>query len=120
MLIKKEDRVTTIGDSKREGAPNFTKWEMAPIENLYGSGRLFSTITLPVGAQVPTHYHHNEFEIYCMLTGEGDYNDNGNIIRIKAGDTVICPDGEMHGLINNSDAELSFVAFVGFPNEAKM
>ena len=37
---------------------------------------------------------------------------------IKAGDTVVCPDGEMHGLINNSDAELSFIAFVGFENEA--
>lgn len=119
MLIKKADRAVTAGKSLKEGAPDFVKCEIGPVEQLVGAGRLFSHITLPVGAQVPTHEHHDEYEFYYMISGEGDYNDNGNIIRIKAGDVVYCPDGELHGLVNNSDAELSFIAFIGFPNPSR-
>ena len=116
MIIKKDMREPSIGSSKKEGAPDFNKLEIMSAEKLLGAGRLFSIITLPVGAQVPEHEHHDEYEIYCLLSGEGDYNDNGNIVRVFAGDVMLCSDGELHGLVNNGETELSFIAFVGFAN----
>jgi len=118
MVIVNKDRLVEYGDPKKEGAPKFLKTHITPLELMEGAGRLFSAIDVPAGSQIPEHFHHGEYEVYFMTKGEGDYNDNGTIVHVKAGDVMVCPDGEKHGLVNNSDAELSFIAFIGFPNEA--
>ncbi|MEG2204995.1 MAG: cupin domain-containing protein, partial [Oscillospiraceae bacterium] len=52
-------------------------------------------------------------EIYALLTGEGDYNDNGTIRPVRAADVTFCPDGELHGLKNTGSAPLELIAFIG-------
>ena len=44
----------------------------------------------------------------------GDYNDNGTVRPVKAGDVTFTPDGKGHGLKNTGDTDLVFMALIIF------
>ena len=66
------------------------------------------------GCSLGYHEHHNESETYYILRGEGDYNDNGTVRPVKAGDVTFTPDGKGHGLKNTGDTDLVFMALIIF------
>ena len=45
-------------------------------------------------------------------TPEGEYNDNGSIVTMRAGDTAFCPDGEGHCIANRGTEPLVFLALI--------
>ena len=49
--------------------------------------------------------------MYYILSGEGEFNDNGTVTTVKGGDVCWTPDGEGHSLVCTSD-ELEFIALV--------
>ena len=53
-----------------------------------------------------------ESETYYILTGEGNYDDNGRIRPVKAGDVTFTPDGCGHALTNTGDTDLVFMALI--------
>ncbi len=83
-------------------------------EELYGKGRLFNHMFLAPGRSVGEHTHEGDNEIYYFLSGTGMYNDNGNYVRVHPGDTTICNSGELHGLVNDGDEPLEFIALILF------
>ena len=90
--------------------------EMRKILNseaeLYGKGRLFNHMVLAPGRTIGDHTHTGDNEVFYVIKGTGLYNDNGTPVRIQAGDTTICNDGESHGLINDSEEPLEFIALI--------
>ena len=68
-------------------------------EELYGKGRLFNHMFLAPGRSVGDHTHVGDNEIYYFLSGTGTYNDNGVYVKVHPGDTTICNNGELHGLV---------------------
>ena len=62
------------------------------------------------GAAYRTRRRRDEY--YCVLSGEGEYSDNGSIVTLHAGDTAFCPDGEGHSMVNRSAEPLVFMALV--------
>lgn len=80
----------------------------------HGKGRLFNLNLLKPGSSVGVHPHKNEFEVYCILKGEGTYTENGKTYPVHAGDVTICPDGESHGIENTGSEDLEFVALILF------
>lgn len=66
--------------------------------------RLAGVLELPVGASIGTHKHEGEAEIFHIISGVGEYNDNGVSVEVKAGDTALCLSGCEHG-IKNAGAE---------------
>ena len=83
-------------------------------DEMYGKGRLFNHMILAPGRSVGDHTHTGDNEIYYFLKGSGVYNDNGSKVRVHAGDTTVCNDGEMHGLVNDGDEPLEFIALILF------
>ncbi len=117
MVFRHADRKITMGPSGKEGVPPFEKKELVPIELLQGAGRFLSTIVFPPNGQGPIHDHINEYEVYLMLSGVGNYNDNGTIVQVYPGDTMYCPDGEFHNIVNASDTEdLVLLGLVAYAN----
>ncbi|MBP8900459.1 MAG: cupin domain-containing protein, partial [Blautia sp.] len=51
---------------------------------------------------------------YYILSGEGEYDDNGVKRPVKAGDITITPDGKGHGLANTGETDLVFMALIIF------
>lgn len=82
------------------------------VDELYGKGRLFSHMVLNAGDSVGVHTHTGDNEIYYILSGTGEYNDNGTIVNVKPGDTTICNDGEFHGLVNTGSEPIELIALI--------
>lgn len=81
-------------------------------DELYDKGRVFSIVTLNPGCELGWHIHKGDGEFYHILSGEGEYSDNGNIVTLRIGDTAFCPDGEGHCIANRSSEPLVFVALI--------
>ena len=85
-------------------------------EELYGKGRVFSVATVPPGASFGIHEHKGEEEFYCILSGTGEYYDNGEYVQVGPGDTTLCRSGEKHGMKNNGTEDLVYFALIVYEN----
>lgn len=77
-----------------------------------GKGRLFAKVTLEPGCSIGYHEHHNESETYYILSGKGEYDDNGTRMTVSEGDVTFTPDGCGHGIENTGDENLVFMALI--------
>ena len=82
------------------------------VDELYGKGRLFNLMIIEPGNSIGEHTHEGDNEIFYFLSGTGEYNDNGTFVQVEPGDTTVCNDGEMHGLVNTGDVPLEFIALI--------
>ena len=113
MIRKKEDCKIEYREKMRDGngTVELTSFIASPDE-LYNKGRLFSKITLKSGCSIGFHIHENDSELFYILSGTAEYNDNGEIKTVTAGDVTICPAGTGHGIANNSDETVELVAVI--------
>ncbi|MBO5199507.1 MAG: cupin domain-containing protein [Lachnospiraceae bacterium] len=79
---------------------------------LNGKCRLYAQVTLEPGCSLGFHVHHDESETYYILSGQGEYNDNGKTRLVSAGEMTFTPDGCGHGLKNVGDTDLVFMALI--------
>ena len=113
MIRKKEECPVENREKMRDGNGiiNITNLITGP-EELCGKGRLFSKITVNKGCSIGYHIHENDSELFYFLKGTAKYNDNGDIKTVSAGDVAICPPGSGHGVENDSDEPVEFVAVI--------
>ncbi len=81
-------------------------------EEMSGKGRLFNHVILEKGCEVGWHVHHGDGEAYYVIKGQGEYNDNGNVITMYPGDVSFVGDGEGHSIINRCDEPLEMIALI--------
>ncbi len=87
--------------------------ELLDEKQLNGKCGLYAEVTLEPGCSLGFHMHYGESETYYILTGEGEYNDNGTSWKhVKAGDITFTPDGRGHGLANTGNTDLVFMALI--------
>ncbi|MDL2294996.1 cupin domain-containing protein, partial [Ruminococcaceae bacterium OttesenSCG-928-D13] len=72
-------------------------------EEMCDKGRLFSLITIPVGACIGFHQHAEDSETFYILSGTGEYDDNGAKTPVEPGDVLLLPAGQSHGMRNTGD-----------------
>ena len=82
------------------------------VEELYGKGRMFNRMIIAPGNSIGEHAHEGDNEIFYVLSGCGEYNDNGTIVKLEPGDTAVCNDGERHSLVNTGDEPLEMIALI--------
>ena len=81
-------------------------------EELYGKGRVFSHLILEPGCEVGYHVHNGDGEVYYILKGQGEYNDNGQPVTVYPGDVTFTDAGEGHSLLNKGPETLEAIALV--------
>lgn len=81
-------------------------------DQLHGKLTYASTITLDPGCSIGVHTHTGDSEMYFIYEGDGLYTDNDEAYPVQAGDMLFCKDGETHGIKNDGDAPLRFVAIM--------
>ncbi len=94
-----------------KGTVEITNFIQGP-EELCNKGRMFSKVTLKSGCSIGFHVHEGDSEIFYILKGEAEYNDNGEIKTVSAGDVTICPPGTGHGIENRSDETVELIAVI--------
>ncbi len=62
-------------------------------------------------ASIGKHYHSEETEYYYIIRGEAEYDDNGTMCTLRAGDIAACKGGEYHAVRAISD-EFIFVGII--------
>ncbi len=112
MVIKAEQMSTVQRDKMRSGDGTVDLLGLVPPEHLPQKCRLFSVVTLEMGCSIGRHSHEGETEIFYVLQGQGVLDDNGTITTLNAGDCSICRSGEAHGIANEKETPLKFVAAI--------
>lgn len=101
----------------REGKGTVLVQHMLEPEDFAQRGRLFAVNTLKPGCSIGDHRHVGDFEVYAITSGQGQFNDNGTITQIQAGDICITRDGEVHGIENTGTEDLVFTALIVFTKQ---
>jgi mannose-6-phosphate isomerase-like protein (cupin superfamily) len=81
-------------------------------EEMYGKGRAFAHSTLEPGCSIGFHIHKDESETYYIYSGTAEFNDNGVLKTVSAGDVTFTGAGEGHGLKNIGAEPLHFIALI--------
>ncbi len=76
-----------------------------------GDNRIMKGLLVP-GASIGMHTHEDSSEIIFITAGCGSVICDGERSSVHAGICHYCPKGHTHSLINDSDADLEFLAVV--------
>lgn len=74
--------------------------------------RMYSRAYLEPDACVGYHIHTGESESYYILSGSGEYIDDGKVYSVEAGDLTYTPNGHGHGIKNTGNTVLEFIALI--------
>lgn len=113
-MIRKAEEIKTEMREHMRGGPGTAQVTnfIAGPEEMCNKGRLFARITLVPGAGVGHHEHEKDSELFYILSGTAEYEDNGNIVTLHAGDVAICPPRETHAITNRSDENVEVIAVI--------
>lgn len=115
MIRKDADKTIEIAERRFDGE-GFIKVRHLindPAE-LNGKGRIFAHTTLLPGHSLGFHIHEKESELYYIFSGTAEFNDNGELKPVAAGDVTITPPGQGHGIKNTGDVPLEMIALILF------
>ena len=111
MKIEKNTYAPEVRVSMRGGEGEVTLSALAK-EELPPMCRLLSTIALPAGASIGYHVHENETEIFYILEGAPEINDDGATYAAQPGDTVVTGPGHGHAVKNAGDSAVRMLAVI--------
>jgi len=112
-IRRAEDRASVSADGMKGGPGHAIATKiLLNDDELYGNGRLFNELVLEKNCGVGWHVHQGDGETYLMLSGECEYNDNGAVTTVRAGDVTFTGDGEGHSITNLRDEPAKFIALI--------
>lgn len=97
---------------KSSTGAQITVEEFLTEEQMDGKCGLFARVTMEPGAVLGYHEHHGETETYYILSGKGEYDDNGTKVEASPGDVFFCESGCGHDIRCLGDEPLSFMALI--------
>ena len=74
--------------------------------------RMAARLTLPPGAGIGYHVHENEEEIFYVISGTAELDDNGTVRKLFPGDTSLTGNGAGHSLANAGQEDLVVMAVI--------
>ncbi len=84
-------------------------WE--PKTELKSNIRMFARLTLEPGASIGFHEHINEEEVFVVVRGTAEADDNGRKMILNAGDTILTGNS-CHAIKNAGDDTLELIAVI--------
>ncbi len=107
-----QDMLMEIKESMRGGEGQAELLHVFKQEELRGKCRIFAKITLLPGCSIGSHVHDQEEEIYYILEGTAEADDNGKTVALGVGDALITGGGETHAIANRGSAPLVLMAVI--------
>ncbi|MBR1644107.1 MAG: cupin domain-containing protein [Bacteroidales bacterium] len=93
--------------------PHFKGGEKEMTAHMFfdGTNKIMRGRLVP-GATIGLHTHEGNCEVIFITRGHGSALYDGERHPVQCGQCHYCPQGHSHSLINDSDADLEFVAVV--------
>ncbi len=80
-------------------------------DELKANNRLFARLTLAPGSSIGTHEHAGEEEVFVIVQGRAEADDNGQTVILEAGDTILTSNA-CHSIKSIGDKPLVLVAVI--------
>ncbi len=115
-MAERDRSVVNLADLELKWLQKGSRFQvgLAEIAEPLGVGEVGATLhVVPAGKTAwPYHRHHGCDELFLILQGTGELRIGDRRLPIRTGDCIGCPPGgDAHQIINNSDAELRYIAF---------
>lgn len=110
-MIQRAEQIAASGVQEAEN-PGLTIFSLNDFPNPPASLRMLAKAVIEPGGFVEYHVHHGECEYYYILSGTAEYDDNGSVLQVNAGDITFTGDGEGHGIKNNGTEPLVFLPII--------
>ena len=113
-MIRKASERIVEKPQRKFGAPGFITVRQLINEpaELNGKGRVFAHTTILPGNGIGYHVHAGDGELYYVLSGRGEYSDNGAVTTVEPGDVTFCPPGQGHSILCLGDEPLELITLV--------
>ena len=111
-MVKTKEQLKITTESNASGDVKLFLTNLGDFTGKNPKLRTFARACLKPGEEVEFHIHHGESESYYILSGQGDYNDNGAHTVVFPGDVTFTPSGSGHGIKNTGTEMLEFIALI--------
>ncbi len=112
MIRNAKDMAVEFKERMRDGNGTVEIMHIYKQEELKGNNRLCAKVIIPHGGSIGMHQHVNEEEIYYILKGKGLVNDDGTLVEVNEGDSVLTRDGATHSIENIGEGNLEMIAVI--------
>ncbi len=114
MIRKNSEFVREIRSKMRGGEGDIQIEQIwKPAEEMKSNTRMYAKLTIQPGDSIGYHVHENEEELFYILFGTAELNDNGTIQTLHAGESSITRGGEGHSVRNIGSSPLEILAMIG-------
>ncbi len=85
-------------------------WE--PKTEMRSRNRMFAKLTIEPNGSIGFHPHDAEEEVFVVLRGKAEADDNGEVVELNAGDTILTGNGDGHAIRNIGEEPLELLAVI--------
>lgn len=85
-------------------------WE--PAKEMLAPNRMAAKLTLEPGSSIGFHRHEDEEELFYIISGRAQADDNGVTVELEAGDTLLTGNGAGHSIRNIGEDALEILAVI--------
>ena len=85
-------------------------WEAE--KEMLAHNRMAAQLTLPPGGSIGFHNHDKEDEIFVIVKGVAEADDNGVKSLLHPGDTLLTGNGNGHAIRNAGECDLELIAII--------
>ncbi|MFA6715011.1 MAG: cupin domain-containing protein [Victivallales bacterium] len=113
MIRRKNEYLVDIREEMRGGEGKVKIEHLWDEKNeLKGPTRLMAKITLEPGCGIGFHNHDNEEEIFYIIKGSAEADDNGKTVILNAGDTILTGNGAGHSIKCHGNEAVEMTAVI--------
>jgi len=112
MIRKAEEMTVDLKERMRGGAGIVAIKHLFEAEELKSKTRLIARLTIPAGGTIGFHRHEEEEEVYYILSGAGEVDDDGTRKTIAPGDAMLTGAGRGHAVYNTGAEPLVIMAVI--------
>ena len=85
-------------------------WEAG--SEMLAPNRMFARLTLNPGCSIGFHRHEGEEEVFFIVKGIAEADDNGAAVRLQPGDTILTGNGAGHSIKCVGTEPLEMIAVI--------
>ena len=113
MIIQQEDFIKKTVENARGGEGSVEFCHVVQGEDLPDNSSLCARVNLGPGDSVGYHIHEKDAEMYLVIEGELEADDNHEQVKtLRPGDVMITGGGKGHSLSNRTDKPAAIWAII--------
>jgi len=96
----------------RGGQGTIDMYHLFEEHEMLGKAKICTRLVVKPNCSIGSHPHNPEAEIYYVISGWLEMDDNGRTVTMNTGDIMITGQGDVHGLRNISDQDAEVFAII--------